>query len=748
MADNNQNPSTGDSVLVPKGYSLQPFATGLNFPTAITFSEDKGQVWVSESGALPGTQPRIVQLNPGGDVTPVLSGDQFPEGVLAGPITDVTFHDGAVWLTHRQTGANGWLVGAISKFDPADPAGTFTTVLTNLPSAGDHYAEEILFDEAGRAYFAQGTATNSSVVGPDNELVTGWLTQFPDFHDFPAQDVVLNGTEFHAPVAVPGLNPENQVTAPFRPFGSGPIAPGTTVPAATPDTPQEGMIAGNGAIYSFDPNTDDPASTLRLEAWGLRNPFGVGFDPSNPHTLFATDNGADIRSARLDGELRVVESRPIANDFDDLFTLTTGGTAEFFGFPDFFHDPADGSVLPVTDPLFAQGELPIPPPGFVLDETFRNSLAVEPAVAQFELHSSANKFDFSPNAHFGSEGNLFVAETGSFVPVTGAQAFVGYKVVQVDPDTGQVSDFIVNTGDTPEEIFEPTGFNKPIDVKFQDGTMFIVDFGVYEPGLNLAQANTGKVWTVTPTAPEPPDDDGGDLLAKAFTFLVGEGLDLLRPYQLNPEGTGPAAPESQAVLEAAEETDTFVALLTPANDSGVLGAALVHFDEEEGDVTIAVRASGLTPNEVHPQHIHGFEDDRPSLIPTIALDQDLDGFVEGPEAGPVYGPVLLSATASGEVSREAVSADFPRADENGNLSFIQTYDLNPNDADDAFVFEELQDRLAGRLFQIHGIELKPGEGEGTDFEVNGSGGYIPELGVANGVLLPLPIGSLSDWLLA
>lgn len=748
MADIRQNDSNGDSVLVPEGFSLQPLATGLNFPTAIAFSDDQTQVWVSESGALPGTQPRIVQLNPGGDVTPVLSGDQLPEGVLAGPITDVTFHDGEVWLTHRQIGANGWLVGAISKFDPADPAGTFITVLTNLPSAGDHYAEEILFDESGRAYFAQGTATNSSVVGPDNELVTGWLTQFPDFHDFPAQDVVLNGTEFHAPVAVPGLNPENQVTAPFRPFGSGPVAPDTTVPAATPDTPQEGMIAGNGAIYSFDPTADDPASSLTLEAWGLRNPFGIGFDPGDPNTLFSTNNGADIRSAVLDGELRVVESRPIANDYDDLYTLETGGAVEFFGFPDFFHDPEDGSVLPVTDPLFAQGELPITPPGFVLDEEFRNSLDVEPAVAQFELHSSANKFDFSPSARFGSEGNLFVAETGSFVPVTGAQAFVGYKVVQVDPETGQVSDFIVNTGDTPEEIFEPTGFNKPIDVKFQDGTMFIVDFGVYEPGLDLAQANTGKVWTVAPTTPEPPDDDEAGLLARAFTFLVGEGLDLLRPYQLDPEGTGPAAPESAAVLEAAAQTDTFVALLTPANDSGVLGAALVHFDEEQGDVTIAVRASGLTPNEVHPQHIHGFEDDRPSLIPTIALDQDLDGFVEGPEAGPVYGPVLLAATASGEVSREVVSEDFPRADENGNLTFIQTYDFDLSNADDAFVFEELQDRLVGRLFQIHGLELKPGEGEGTDFEVNGSGGYIPELGAANGVLLPLPLGSLDDWLLA
>jgi hypothetical protein len=37
--------------------------------------------------------------------------------------------------------------------------------------------------------------------------------------------------------------------------------------------------------------------------------------------------------------------------------------------------------------------------------------------------------------------------------------------------------------------------------------------------------------------------------------------------------------------------------------------------------------------------------------------------------------VLLAATVSGEVSREAMSEDFPRADENGNLTFIQTYDI-------------------------------------------------------------------------
>jgi hypothetical protein len=164
-------------------------------------------------------------------------------------------------------------------------------------------------------------------------------------------------------------------------------------------------------------------------------------------------------------------------------------------------------------------------------------------------------------------------------------------------------------------------------------------------------------------------------------------------------------------------------------------------------VTIGVAASGLTPNEVHPQHIHGFEDDRPSLIPTIALDQDRDGFVEGPEAGPVYGPVLLAATASGEVSREAVSADFPHADANGNLSFVQTYDFDLGNTEDALIFHELEDRLVGRLFQIHGLELPPGEGAGTPFEVNGSGGYVPGLGVANGILLPVP-DVLGDFLLA
>jgi hypothetical protein len=49
-------------------------------------------------------------------------------------------------------------------------------------------------------------------------------------------------------------------------------------------------------------------------------------------------------------------------------------------------------------------------------------------------------------------------------------------------------------------IFEPSGMNKPIDVKFRGPEMFIVDFGVLEPSLNLMMPNTGKIWRVTPVS--------------------------------------------------------------------------------------------------------------------------------------------------------------------------------------------------------------------------------------------------------
>lgn len=481
------------NVTVPPGYFLVPVATGLEFPTAVASSDS--DIWVAEAGVTSGATPKIKHIEPDGQATTILDGAAMGDRLL-GPLTDVTFHDGWLWIAHRQAGANGWAVGAITKFQPDDPMGTFTTVLTGLPSAGDHYTEEVVFGNDGRAYFSQGTATNSGVVGTDNALITGWLAQAPAFHDFPAKDVVLNGKSYQTAAAFQ-LDPDaSKITAPFMAFGSGAAAPGTVVKGV----PRDGIVAGNGTVYPFDASAGDASGSLRLEAWGFRNPYGIGFDPSDPNVLYASNNGADTRGVAGEtnvpvdeDDLTILESRPVDEDFDDLFRLNVGGTEEFFGFPDFFHDEKSGEVKPVTDEAFCE-ELD-PCPESVLDPGFSQSLHVEPAVTELGYHTSANKFDFSESRNFQHEGEVFVAETGSFVPVTGATEFTGFKVVRVDR-SGHASDFIAHSSQTQSVIFDPDGFNKPIDVKFDGDAMLVVDFGVFEPGLGLQQENSGKLWAV------------------------------------------------------------------------------------------------------------------------------------------------------------------------------------------------------------------------------------------------------------
>jgi len=72
---------------------------------------------------------------------------------------------------------------------------------------------------------------------------------------------------------------------------------------------------------------------------------------------------------------------------------------------------------------------------------------------------------------------------------------IGFKVARIDRATGAVSDFITHTSNDASTIFDPNGFNKPIDVKFQGGNMFMVDFGIFAP--EKAAPGTGKIWMVS-----------------------------------------------------------------------------------------------------------------------------------------------------------------------------------------------------------------------------------------------------------
>ncbi len=489
--------------------------TGLDFPTAIAF--DGNRIWVSEAGITSSggtgmtenlTLPKVKEVDLQGNTRTVLTSSDLAAGQLVAPITDIAFHEGWLWIVHRQKGASGWNVGAISRFQPYNPVASFNTVVTNLPSAGDYFTGELMFCPSGRVYFTQGAATNSGLVGPDNEMITKWLRLAPGFHDYAPVDITLNGTSFRT------FNPLSDnisnvvVTSPFQPFGSGPVGDGFTVKAASPQNPVDGIIAGVGAVYSFDPAS--PNATMRLEAWGLRNPYGMVFDPYNPGRVFITNNGADVRTVVQDGKAYVVEARPIANDNDDLFVFDAGGEAEFYGWPDYFHDPQSGKVLPVTDPLFCQmpSGLSINCPGFILADSFRQKLITQNAFKELGNHVSAGKLDISQSQAFGFAGDIFVAESGALVPTTGARQYTGYKVVRVNRQTGEASDFVVNAGTTPEQLFNPEGFNKPIDVKFMGDMMLIVDFGAYGPP-DFVLPGTGKVWAVfqglvpfaTPTPP-------------------------------------------------------------------------------------------------------------------------------------------------------------------------------------------------------------------------------------------------------
>jgi hypothetical protein len=253
----------------------------------------------------------------------------------------------------------------------------------------------------------------------------------------------------------------------------------------------------------------------------------------------------------------------------------------------------------------------------------------------------------------------------------------------------------------------------------------------YDPQVPVAQGQL----VVLPEAQATAFAATGATSAR-LTDLAARTLAQLQPYSLNPAGTGPAAPEPSPRVDAPAE-DTFFSLLLPSNGSGVLGYAAARLDEAAGTVQVELHAVGLTPGVEHASHIHGFPDDRPSLLPNYRLDADLDGFVEDPEGATVVAPVVLALTEDGSISNAPTGLNFPQADAAGRLSLTQTYRFDTQDPAQAAIFGELRDRFTGREVQLHGLEVPATEGEGTGGEVNGTAGYKANLPVANGILLPL-----------
>jgi glucose/arabinose dehydrogenase len=489
-----------DDIALPPGYRIEVVARDLDLPTGVAFARD-GRPYVTEAGYAYGevwATPRLVRIDGNGSAVEVLAGEDPPWNGL-------TFHDGAFFIAAAGHGEGGRILRVRVDGAPGSAPDT-ATIVSDLPSLGDHHTNGPLAGHDGWLYFGQGTATNAGIVGEDNHAF-GWLSRHPDFHDIACRDITLAGRNFTTgnPLADPDVgDSEEATTGAFLPFGT-PSREGQVI---------RGEVPCSGAVLRVRPEGGE----LELVAWGMRNPFGLAWDPQGE--LYVTDNGYDRRGSRPvfgGGDLLWKVERPDRATSDDTAGASnTPGTPGAPDVPDRAGRQGDGIPRWHGWPDFS-GDRPLddrdwfrppggPSPGLLLAE---HPDAPPSPAAIFAVHSSSNGFDFSRNAGFGFGGWAFVAQFGDMAPEVGkVLSPVGFKVVRVDPATGVVRDFVVNRGGTngPASRLGTNGIERPVAARFNpEGTaLYIVDFGVMTVGDRGPEPRrgTGVLWRVTRARPQ------------------------------------------------------------------------------------------------------------------------------------------------------------------------------------------------------------------------------------------------------
>jgi len=422
-------------IALPPGYGIEVFAEGLSTPINIIQTET-GEIYIGDAGVADGNGKVLQWTGKGFRVV----ADGFNP-----PLTGITYHQGDIYVAHR-----GFVTAV--KTD-----GTKVDILAGLPSWGDHHNNRVVFGDDGRMYFGQGTATNSGVVGPDNEE---WVKKYPFFHDYPGEDIELTGANFPSEEYLSEAEYDTAWTGAYSPFAV-PNRPGERV---------KGITRASGSVLRANPD----GSCLERIAWGLRNPFRMAFDRYG--RLFTTDHGMDVRG-----------SRPVADSPDSFYLVMPGA---WYGWPDYT------GGMPVTLPAFWPEDGPAP--CFLLT---RHPMEPPSPHAVFTPHSAIMGFDYSYDPAFPCPGDVYIAEFGSEAPeTTGGKPLpgVGHRVSRIDMGTGQVYTFAINKTGYAASYTGGGGFERPIDVLFGRDCMYVADFGMtdeedhhgYVPG-------TGVIWKVT-----------------------------------------------------------------------------------------------------------------------------------------------------------------------------------------------------------------------------------------------------------
>src|SRR5712691_1960633 len=333
------NPGSGEDIIVPPGFAVSVFKSGLNFPTAVAFRGNarRFEVFVLESGhGLPSRCNDETSSVVGGEFS---STNPFTPDILVfdqggnqmrGPLAKPTApgvgllpHGAAIDIAFERGRKGGRLFATDSNQAIRAPAtnaqnnssrivtvnpdtGQVTPFITGLPT-GDHPAEQITF-KGKHIYWSQGSTTNSGVVGLDNG---GGVNQ----PDIPCQDIVLSNNVFDSGGGVK--------TSGYSRFGV--QRPGATVKASEGAS---GPGICDGAILRASLHAKNPKDTIEPFSWGYRNPFGLRFAPSD-HALrgglLVTENGEDERGARPTNN---------APDRLQLAQQNPDGSPDYHGWPD------------------------------------------------------------------------------------------------------------------------------------------------------------------------------------------------------------------------------------------------------------------------------------------------------------------------------------------------------------------------------------------------------------------------------
>jgi len=536
------NPGNGEDIVVPEGFKVSVFVSGLNSPTGIAFRGDarRFEVYVLESGAFPASR-----CNDGvawQKAQPPLRGNPFTPDVVVfdrnarllrtlgkpadatagsstafqpgGPAVDIAFEHGLEGgrLFATDNGASG---GRIVTLDPT--TGKVTPLITGLPAGP---TGQLAFRD-GWIYWGAGSTTNSGVVSKADGGPFGQP-------DIPCQDITLSQNLFDSGGGT--------FTSGYSQFGH--TNSGGAVAAffnANTGKVRQGVC--NGAVLRARLSN---MAEIEPFSWGYRDGYALRFAPSEhllAGGLLVGENGADDAGAR-----------PANNAPDSLHLArqNSDGSPDYHGWPDRYGFlPANQAVFnPTGGPAedLCVFDATNPPSNCtpaslaqILSEDvpLRDVLASPPQPITSPLaieaaHSSFTAIDFAPRsfargpvqegaALYSLEGDFGFSPANASAPAPE----VGHEVKLVNfaggwgqPPALNLQRFAYNK--TFEEAFLDgiRGFNRPTNVRFgPDGCAYVADYGAvrdfgrsdpdagFKNGADAALVQipgTGVIWKICP----------------------------------------------------------------------------------------------------------------------------------------------------------------------------------------------------------------------------------------------------------